>query len=129
MGSPTGSARPSCNIRDTCNILAHPTWARKARADYLGLVQSHLAQYASIPMNGWERSQLVNFVLMPRWMHRLIHLPSDRTFHRIDTMISEFVRKPKGMDTARNHHLLGTPVRNAAYAEWYDACHLEVQKQ
>ena len=34
------------------HILAHPTWAHKARADYLGLMQSDLAQSSSIPMNG-----------------------------------------------------------------------------
>ena len=94
------------------HILAHPMWAHKARVDYLGLVRSDLAQYAFIPMNGWERSQLVNFVLMARCMHRLILLPSDGTFHRIDTMIFEFVRQPKGMHMAHNHHLLGTPVRD-----------------
>ena len=37
-------------------ILAHPQWAHKARADYVALVQSDLAQYASVPMNGWERA-------------------------------------------------------------------------
>ena len=93
-------------------ILAHPQWAHKARADCVALVQSDLAQYASVPMNGWERAQLVNFVLMPRCMHRLILLPSDKMFHRIDTMVSEFVRQPKGMETSRNHHLMGTPVRD-----------------
>ena len=44
------------------HILAHPQWAHMARAGYVALVQSDLAQYASIPMNGWERAQLVNFV-------------------------------------------------------------------
>ena len=94
------------------HVLAHPQWAHRAGADYVALVQSDLAQYASVLMNGWERAQLVNFVLMPHWMHRLIFLPSDKMFHRIDTMVSEFVRQPKGMETSSNHHLLGTPVRD-----------------
>ena len=95
------------------HILAHPEWAHKARADYVALVQSDLAQYASVPMNGWERTQLVNFVLMPRWMHRLILLPSDKMFHRIDSMVLDFVCQPKGIETSRNHHLLyWTPVRD-----------------
>ena len=54
----------------------------------------------------------MNFVLMPRWMHRLIVPPWDNIFHRIDSMVSDFVRQPKGMQTSRNHHLLGTPVRD-----------------
>ena len=54
----------------------------------------------------------MNFVLMPRWMHRLILLPSDKMFHLIDSMVSDFVRQPKGMETSRNHHLPGTPVRD-----------------
>ena len=44
------------------HIAAHPWWADKARADYLGLVQYDLAQHASISMKGLERSQQINFV-------------------------------------------------------------------
>ena len=92
------------------HIFAHPNWAHKARFDYMGLIQSDLAAYTEIPMNGWERAQLVNSVLVPRWLHRLLLLPSDKTLHQIDTMLSDFVREPKGMETSRNRHLLSTPV-------------------
>ena len=59
------------------HLMAHPSLAHKATSDYLGLVQSDLAQCRSVPLNGWERAQLVNFVLLPRWLHRLVLLPSD----------------------------------------------------
>ena len=49
----------------------------------------------------------------------MILLPSDKMFHRIDTMVSEFVRQPKGMETSRNHHLLGTPVRDGGLGLQY----------
>ena len=110
-GGVSNKVRPPI-LQCSGHILARPQWAHKARADYVALVQSDLAQYASVPMNGWERAQLVNFVLMPHWMHRLLLFPSDKMFHRIDTMVSEFVRQPKGMETSRNHHLMGTPVRD-----------------
>ena len=37
------------------HTIAHPQWAHKARSDYLDLITSDLAQYAHIPMDGWER--------------------------------------------------------------------------
>ena len=37
------------------HTIAHPQWAHKAQSDYLDLITSHLAQYAHIPMDGWER--------------------------------------------------------------------------
>ena len=91
------------------HLMAHPSRAHKARGDYFRLVQPDLAQYQSVPLNGWERAQLVNFVLLPRWLHRLILLPSDKTLHQIDTLVADFVRAPKGMEATLNHHLLGTP--------------------
>ena len=48
------------------HTIAHPQWAHKARSDYLDLITSDLAQYAHIPMDGWERKQVVNSILMPR---------------------------------------------------------------
>ena len=84
------------------SILGH-----KATGDYLGLVQSDLAHYRSVPLNGWERPQLVNFLLLPRWLHRL--LPSDKTLHQIDTVLADFLWAPKGMEATMNHYLLGTP--------------------
>ena len=61
-------------------------------------------------MNRWERAQLVNSVLVPCWLHRLLLLPWDRTLHQMHTMLSDFVREPKGMETSKNRHLLSTPV-------------------
>ena len=100
-------------LRYLGHLMAHPSWAHKARGDYLGLVQSDLAQYQSVPLNGWERAQLVNFVLLPRRLHRLVLLPSDKTLHRIDSLPADFVRAPKGMEATKNHHLLGTPPEEA----------------
>ena len=77
----------------------------------MGLIQSDRAAYTGIPMNGWERAQLVNSVLVPRWLHRLLLLPSNKTLHQIDTMLSDFVREPKGMETSKNCHFLSTPVQ------------------
>ena len=60
------------------HIIAHPEWAHKARSDYLVLIRSDLAQYAHIPMDGWERKQVVISILMPRWLHRAVLIPLDR---------------------------------------------------
>ena len=92
------------------HILAPPNWAHKARSYYMGVNQSALAAYIEIPMDGWGRAQLVNSLLVPRWLHCLLLLLSDKTLHQIDTMISDFVRDPNGMETSRNRHQLSTPV-------------------
>ena len=73
----------------------------------MGLIQSDLAAYTGISMNGWERAQLVNSVLVPRWLHRLLLLPSDKTLHQIDTMLSDFVREPKGSHISPSCNLWG----------------------
>ena len=96
-------------LRYSGHLMAHPSGAHKGRSDYLGLVQSSLVQYQSVPLDGWERAQLVNFVLLPRWLHRLVLLPSDKTLHQIDTLVADFIRAPTGMEATMNHHMTGTP--------------------
>ena len=97
-------------LRYLGHILARPSWAHKARSDYLGMVQADLAQYQSVPLNGWERAQLVNFVLLPRWLQRLVPPPPlTKTLHQVDTLVSEFIRAPKGMEATMNNNMLGTP--------------------
>ena len=87
--TPTGPTRPEI----TTSSLSNHTWP-------------NTNQY---PLNGWERAQLVNFVLLPRWLHHLVLLPSNKTLHQIDTLVADFIRAPKGMEATMNHHMLGTP--------------------
>ena len=92
------------------HIIAHPRWAHKARSDYLDLIASDLAQYAHIPMDGWERKQVVNSIFMPRWLHRAVLIPSDEWYKEVDGLCSVFVRQPKGMVPGRNTKQLSAPV-------------------
>ena len=48
-------------------------------------------------------------MLLPRRLHRLVLLPSDRILHQIDTFTFEFICAPQGMEATMNHHMLGTP--------------------
>ena len=107
-GSAPQGVRPPI-LRYLGQFQAHLSWANKAMGDHLGLAQSDLAQYQSVPRNGWERAQRGNLVLVPHWLHRLVLLPSDKTLHHIDTLVSHFVRATKGMEAIMNHHLLGIP--------------------
>ena len=92
------------------HTIAHPQWAHKVRSDYLDLITSDLAQYAHIPMDGWERKQVVNSILMPRWLHRAVLIPSDRSYKAVDDLCSMFVRQPKSMVPGRNTKQLSAPV-------------------
>ena len=84
------------------HIIAHPQWAQKARLVYLDLITSDLAQYAHIAMDGWEQKQVVNSILMPRWLHLAVLIPSDSWYKEVDDLCSVFVHQPKGMVLGRN---------------------------
>ena len=92
------------------HTIAHPQRAHKGRSDYLDLIASDLAQYAHIPIDGWERRPVVNSILMPRWLNRAALIPSDRWYKEIDDLCSVFVRQPKGMVPGRNAKQLTAPV-------------------
>ena len=51
------------------HLLAHPTWERKARDDFMGTAAADLARYQYLPLNAFERVQLLNTILIPRWTY------------------------------------------------------------
>ena len=53
---------------------------------------------------------MVNSILMPRWLHRAVLIPSDKWYKEVDDLCSVFVRQPKGMVPARNTKQLSAPV-------------------
>ena len=59
------------------HLLAHPTWEQKARDDFVGTAAADLARYQYLPLNAFERVQLLNTVLIPRWTYRTWFLPND----------------------------------------------------
>ena len=61
-------------------------------------------------MDGWERKQVVNSILMPNWLHRAVLIPSDRWYKEVDDLCLMFVRQPKGMVPGRNTKQLTSPV-------------------
>ena len=58
-GVPHKVRPPPPILRYLGHLLAHPSWAYKAKSDYLGVVHLNLAQYLSIPFNGWQGAKLV----------------------------------------------------------------------
>ena len=47
-------------------IIAHPSWAQRARDEVLAKVESDLTRYRALPLNAFERVQLLNSVLILR---------------------------------------------------------------
>ena len=39
-----------------------------------------------LPLNAFERTQLLNAVLMPKWTYRTLFLPNDFMFKVVDTV-------------------------------------------
>ena len=86
------------------HLIAHPTMLQSARADIQHTVQCDLARYRTLPLDAFERTQLLSSVLMPRWVYRSLFVASDHLLHDIDMMAREFVTTAKGVE--RRHHLL-----------------------
>ena len=78
------------------HTIVHPSWAQRARDEVLDEAESDLTRYGILPLNGFERVQLLNFVLIPRWPYHTMLIPHDGMFqHKI---CSEFVAIAKGLE-------------------------------
>ena len=80
------------------HLLAHPTWEQKARDDFVGTAAADLARYQYLPLNAFERVQLLNTVLIPRWTYRTLFLPHNSMFKTMDSMCLRFVLMAEGME-------------------------------
>ena len=57
----------------------------------MGTAAADLARYQYLPLNAFERVQLLNTVLIPRWTYRTLFLPNDTMFKAMDPMCLRFV--------------------------------------
>ena len=80
------------------HLLAHPSWEQKARDYFMGTVCADLARYRFLPLNAFERVQLLNAILIPRWNYRVLFLPNDSMFKAVDSMCLNFVLMAEGME-------------------------------
>ena len=64
----------------------------------MGTVCADLARYQRLPMNAFERVQLLNTSLIPRWNYWTLFLPNDSMFKIVDSMCLRFVLMAKGME-------------------------------
>ena len=79
------------------HVLAHPSWVHKAHNNFLEEARVDLAAYERLPLNAWERVELVYTVLNPRWTYRMLLIPNDITFKQLDKLTKEFVTNCKGV--------------------------------
>ena len=61
----------------------HPSWAQRARDEFLAKLESYLTWYRALQLNTFERVQLLNSVLIPRWLYHTMFIPHDRMFQHI----------------------------------------------
>ena len=80
------------------HIIAHSSWAQRVRDEVLAKVESDLIRYRALPLNAFERVQLLNSVLIPRWLYHTLFIPHDRMFQHIDKICLEFVAIAKGLE-------------------------------
>ena len=80
------------------HIIAHPSWAQRATDEVLAKAESDLTRYRALPLNAFERVQLLNSVLIPRWLYHTMFIPHHRMFQHIDKICLEFVAIAKGLE-------------------------------
>ena len=64
----------------------------------MGTAAATLARYQYLPLNTFERVQLLNTVLIPRWTYRTLFHPNDSMFKAMDSMYLWFVLMVEGME-------------------------------
>ena len=57
-----------------------------------------LARYQYLPLNAFERGQLLNTILIPWWTYRTLFLPNDSMFKAMDSLCLRFVLMAEGME-------------------------------
>ena len=64
----------------------------------MGTAAADLARYQYLPLNAFERVQLLNTVLIPQWTYCTLFLPNDSMFKTMDSMCLRFVLMAEGME-------------------------------
>jgi hypothetical protein len=89
----------------------------KAHNNFLEEARIALAAYERLPLNAWERVELVNTVLSPRWTYRMLLIPNDITFKQLDKLTKEFVSSSKGVEKIRHTTKMSTPVKEGGIVD------------
>ena len=85
-------------FRYLAHTIAHPSWAQRARDEVLAKVESGLTRYRALPLHAFERVQLLNSMLIPRWLYHTMFIPHDCIFQHKDKICLEFVAIAKGLE-------------------------------
>jgi hypothetical protein len=91
--------------------IIHPAHRKEASSRLITQVDADLSRYYSLPLNAWEKTQLTNSVLIPRWAYHWLLLADDKTNLYIDKAIQQFVTSSKGMEKQRYTLRLHTPTK------------------
>ena len=87
------------------HYLAHPAYQAGVHAEILSRAQANVARFGHLPLNNFERTQLLNSVLIPPWVYHCLLVPDDRFFHRLDKVGKSFVLAPREWTKYTTHHM------------------------
>ena len=102
------------------HLIAHPSMLTSAGADIHHTVQCELARYRMLPLDTFERTQLLSSVFMPRWVYRSLFVVSDRLLHDIDMLARQFVLPQREWNVVITYST--SPTRYIAEARGYTKC-------
>ena len=84
------------------HYLAHPAYQAGVHTDILSRAQADVARFGHLPLNNFERAQLLNSVLIPQCVYHGLLVLDDRLFRPLDKVGKSFVQAAKGMDKIHN---------------------------
>ena len=73
------------------HYLAHPAYQAGVHADILSRAQADVARFGHLPLNNFERAQLLNSILIPQWVYHSLLFPDDKLFHQLNKVSKNFV--------------------------------------
>ena len=90
------ASRMQCgpHVCNTWATLSATTPGRTVRGQYINVIKADLARHWTLPMDSWERTKLINVVLLPKWLHCVILMPPNKYSHNIDAPCSHSVCEP-----------------------------------
>ena len=73
------------------HTIAGVGYRGKARDALFAALQAQVAAYTILPLTSFERAQIVNSVLIPRWVYKSLFMWDVRWGNRMETAFKEFV--------------------------------------
>ena len=92
------------------HIIAHPTYEDQAWEMATDQLRQDLAAYNTLPLNSFEKTTIVNAVLIPRWTYRALFIGNRQRMAQWDHILLAYLRDTPGVENTMNKLRMTTDV-------------------